>query len=277
MHFNFPFTVAQILWTLTFAGQMTLLVVLLGRDRIKRYPWFTASIVLFALRLLVEVLLAGRMAMVPLRAVFITLADLMAITGILVVVELARRAFEGASRRAWTVGIAAMLAVGAAVLTFWGPWPPARALTVDSPLAILALMQLFAQKADLLMDVLTIEVGLLIVACGRHFKAGWRSHTQRIIIGLSTVAISWLSVQAIWQFIATSVHPHSQEEYERVIGLGGKLVNANKLVYIAVLVWWIVCLWFDEPGTAAPEVVLVEPAPEAVEVLPAIEPPQVSE
>jgi hypothetical protein len=47
------------------------------------------------------------------------------------------------------------------------------------------------------------------------------------------------------------VHPHTQQEYERVIGLGSKLVNGNKVVYLAVLVWWIVCLWFDEPGRKA--------------------------
>jgi len=107
------------------------------------------------------------------------------------------------------------------------------------------------------------------VIFGRHFKAGWRSHTQQIAIGLSTVAIAWLSVQGIWQVIAKSVHPHSQEEYERLIGLGGKLVNANKVVYIAVLVWWIVCLWFDEPGTAA-----LEAASPAAEYLPVPETPQ---
>ena len=58
MHPNFVFTARQILWTLTFAAQLVLLVVLLGRDRARRYPWFTFSIVLFALRLLAEVLLA---------------------------------------------------------------------------------------------------------------------------------------------------------------------------------------------------------------------------
>jgi hypothetical protein len=52
MHFNFGFTAVQILWTLTFAALLVLLVVLLGRDRARRFPWFTASIVLLTLRLL---------------------------------------------------------------------------------------------------------------------------------------------------------------------------------------------------------------------------------
>jgi hypothetical protein len=33
--------------------------------------------------------------------------------------------------------------------------------------------------------------------------------------------------------------------------LAGKIFNANGAVYLAVLVWWIVCLWIDEPGTTA--------------------------
>jgi hypothetical protein len=269
MHFSFPFSIGQVLWALTFAAQLVLLVVLLGRDLVKRYPWFTASIVVFALRLLVEVLLTGRMAPVPLRAVFITLADLMALVGLLVVVEIARRAFSGLRRRTWVLWTLAALAVAGGVTAAWGPWPEWKQLAWNTPIAILGLMQLAAQKTDMLMDFLTVELGLLVVLFGRHFKAGWRSHTQQIAVGLSTVAISWLGVQGIWQIVAKSVHPHSQEEYERIIGLGGKLVNANKVIYIVVLLWWIATLWFDEPGAAALQV-----ASQAAELLPPPEPPQ---
>ena len=45
---NFAFSARQILWTLTFAAQLVLLVVLLGRDRARRYPWFTAGVVILA-------------------------------------------------------------------------------------------------------------------------------------------------------------------------------------------------------------------------------------
>jgi hypothetical protein len=272
MHFHFPFTTAQVLWTLTFAAQLTLLVVLLGRDRIKRFPWFTASIVLFSVRLLIEVLLSGRLAPPALRIVFITMADLMALVGLLVVAEMARRAFGGVQRRTWVLWTVAAVAVGCAVMATWGPWPAWKDLTRDASLAVLRVMQLLAQKADMLMDVLTVELGLLIVLFGRRYGAGWRSHTQRIVIGLWTVATSWLLVQGSWQIIATSVHPHTQEEYERIIGLGAKLVNANKVVYIAALLWWIASLWVDEPGSAT-----VEAAAEPVEAPTAEEPPQLAE
>jgi hypothetical protein len=62
-------------------------------------------------------------------------------------------------------------------------------------------------------------------------------------------------VQGTIQHIVRTVHPQSQAEYERILDLINKLGNASKAVYIAVLVWWIIWLWCDEPGaeTTQPE------------------------
>jgi hypothetical protein len=251
MHFHFDFSARQILWTLTFAAQLVLLVVLLGRDRARRYPWFTAGIVLFALQLMAEVLLSGRMAMIPLQEILLTLADFGAIVALLVVVEVARRAFAGVQRSLWIVNAAGLVVVAGFVMAFWGAWPASKDLALDSTLGRLHLMQLAALKCNMLVNLLTVELGLMVVLFGRHFKAGWRSHTQMISIGLSTAAIAWVTMQAVVQSIVRTAHPQSREEYERVLGLIGKLLNANKAVYVVALVWWIVWLWLDEPGTAA--------------------------
>ena len=253
MHFNFPFTFTQVIWTLTFAAELVLLVVLLGRDRMARYPWFFTGIALFALRLLVDMLLTGRLPTFILQAITITMADVAAIVSLLVVLEIGRRAFGGVPRLTWINGVIALVVVAGAILAFWGPWPSRQDLTWNSPLAVLKLMQLAAQKADLLADLLTVEVGLLVVVIGRRFKAGWRSHTQSIVIGLAAVAIGWLAVQAIWLNIAKNAHPTTRLEFEHIVALGTRLINANKIVYIAALIWWIVWLWFDEPGAAKPE------------------------
>lgn len=245
---NWFFSTRQVLWTLTFAAQLILLVVLLGRDRVRRYPWFTAGIGLFALRLMAEMLLAGRMAMLPLQVVLLTLADLTVMVSLLVVVEVARRAFADARRSLWIMNSVGLLLVAIGVLSVWGPWPAWANLGWDSILGRLRLMQLVAQKGDEMVAVLSVELGLLVVLFGRRFKAGWRSHTQMIAIGLSTVAIALLTTQEIVQSIVRTAQPHSREEYTRILGLLGNLVNANKVVYLAVLAWWIVWLWLDEPG-----------------------------
>jgi len=253
MHFNFHFTTVQVLWTLTFAALLVLLVVLLGRDRMRRFRWFTAGIALVALRLLATRLLYNRLPQITMGAVFIVMANISALVGLLVVVEMARRAFGGVKRRTWILGGLAMLVVGVGVLASWGPWPDAKSLAFDTLLAKLATLQLLAQKTGLLVDVLTITLGLLIVLFGRRYGAGWRSHVQQIVIGLSTASLAQTAAQAIWQMIVrTAAQPHSEAEYLRVVGIREKLFNANSVVYIAVVVWWIVCLWIDEPGTAAP-------------------------
>src|ERR1035437_5445311 len=150
MHPHFEFPVRQVLWTLTFAAQLVLLVVLLGRDRARRYPWFTAGIALFTLQLMAEVLLAGRMAIIPLQEILLSLADLGVILALLVVVEVARRAFAGAQRFWWTVNTLGLLAVAGGLLTYMGPWPVWKQLPWDTTVVKLYLMQLAAQKGELL-------------------------------------------------------------------------------------------------------------------------------
>ena len=257
MHFHFPFTVLSVLWTLTFAAQLVLLVVLLGRDRVRRFPWFTANIVLVALRLLTSRLLFGRLPQMTLAEIFIIMAAAGAFVSLMVVLEVALRAFKGVKRSSWLIGALLLMAAGAAVLRYWGAWPALATLTSAPPLQ---LAQLLAQKGMLLADVENIGLGLLIVIFGRRSGAGFKSKAQQVAIGLMTASISQLSIQAIWERIAAVTVPHSQQEYERVIGLRDKLFNTNNAVYIAVLLWWIICLWIDEPKRLEEE----EPLPEPV-------------
>jgi len=256
MHFNFAFTTVQVLWTLTFAAHLVLLVVLLGRERISRFPWFTTGTVLVALRLLSSRLLFGRLPQLTMNAIFIVMAAVSAVVGLMVLLEVARRAFSHAQRRTWILWILVLATLGGGVVAAWGPWPALKTIAFDTLLARLETIQLFAQKTGMLVDVLTVAVGLLVVLFGRRYGAGWRSHAQQIVIGLSTASLAQLAVQAIWQIIAKTAVPHSMAEYERIMGLRDKLFNANGVVYLAVLIWWIVCLWIDEPGTgpAAAEV-----------------------
>ncbi|HWE86109.1 MAG TPA: hypothetical protein VG267_14290 [Terracidiphilus sp.] len=248
MHFHFPFTAAAILWTLTFAANLVLLVVLLGRERVARFPWFTASITLIALRLLVSKLLAGRLNQVAFATVIIVMLDVTAFVSLMVVVELGRRAFGKVRRASWLAGAFALMAAGAVVLRYWGTWPPWKTLSSSPPLQVL---ELLAQKAGLLADVEAIGIGVVIVALGYRCGAGWRTHVQRIAIGLSTASLAQVSVEAIWQAVARSAVVNEMNEYNRLIHLRDRLFNANNMVYIAVLAWWIVVLWRDESGATA--------------------------
>jgi hypothetical protein len=248
MRFNFDFSAAQILWTLTFAAELVLLIVLLGRDRARRFVFFFSSIALSALILLVNRLLFGRMAPIVSSAIFLILSAIVTVIGVLVIVEIARRSFAGASRRAWLIGTAAVLAVAAAVLVFWGVWPAWSTFKDTSLLGILRMLQLFSDKGAVLNSVLGVELGILATLFGRRFGAGWRSHPQQIAIGLSAAGIAQIAARAIWQFIATHTIVHSQAEYDHAMNLRDRIFHANSAVYLCALVWWIVWLWLDEPG-----------------------------
>jgi hypothetical protein len=252
MQLSFDFILRQIaviertIWTLTFAAQLVLLVVLMGRDRARRYPWFTIGIALMALRLMAEVLLNGRMAKLPLQITIFTLADLAAIVGLLVVVEMARRAFAGVQRSIFIVNTVGLLAVAGGLLTVMGPWPVWKQLPWGTSVVNLYLMQLTAQKGELLVALLTVGFGLLVFLFGRRFKAGWRSHTQSIVIGLFAAAVSLLAFEVV---VFRTFH-YTQAEQASVMRLRLSFAFAHELMYMAALVWWIVWLWRDEAGAA---------------------------
>jgi len=267
MHFNFHFTAVQVLWTLTFASLLVLLVVLLGRDRIRRFPWFTTGIVLVTLRLLINRLLHDRLPPITMGEIAITMALISALVSFIILIELARHAFRRASSRAWLLWTIGLLIIGGMVVWKWGPWPNFHTLAFDTLIAKLQFAQFLSIKIGLLVDVLSISLGILVVAVGGRYGAGWRSHVQRIVIGLSTASLSQMTAQGIWQIIAHHTTPHSQAEYEHVLGIQEKLLNTNSAVYVLVVIWWIVCLWNDERGSGSvhsvPE---IPPASSAAEI-----------
>lgn len=256
MHFHFPFSVNEILWTLTFAAHLVLLVVLMGRDRIRRFPWFTANIVFVAFRLLTAKMLYGHMAQITMAEIFIGLACIGAIVTAMMLQELARKAFAGIARPKWVLGAFVLMAIGAVVLATWGEWPAWKTLTAQGMLSHLELLQLLALKASLLLDVETVLLGVVVLIFGWHYAAGWKTHVQRIIIGLATASLSQITMEATWQWIARSAKPQSMAEYQHFMNLRQHMFNANSVVYLLVLIWWIACLWKDEPTSKA------EPLPE---------------
>ena len=262
MSFHFDFSATQILWTLTFAAPLVLRVVVLGRDRARRFAFLFTSIVLSTLILLVTRLLYGRMAPIVSSAVFLILSTLAAVIGILVVVEVARRAFAGAARRTWLICTILALFLATVVLVLWGPWPAWSTFKDTSLLGILRMLQVVSDKGSVLVSLLGIELGLLVALYGRRFGAGWQTHPQQVIIGLSAAGLAQIASRALWQFIATHAVIHSQTEYERAIDLRDRIFHGNSTVYLCVLVWWIVWLWRDEPGTVVPAEVAAQDAPD---------------
>jgi len=248
---HFPFSLVEVIWTLTFAAQLVLLVVLLGRDRSSRYPFFTAAVIMAALEMLARRLLSDKLPPLTSTELFLVLADIGVVVTFLVVIELARRAFRGASRTSWVAGALVLLAAAVTALWLWGPWPSRQTLDAHSLLGHLRLMQLGAEKGDLFNYFLFILLTLAAIFTGRRFHPGWRSHARQILLGYSVTGIAQIAVRVAWQKISSLPAPLSQAEFDHRMTMEMRLLDANSIVYLVVVLGWLICLWFDEPGSAA--------------------------
>jgi hypothetical protein len=142
------------------------------------------------------------------------------------------------------------VAVTVTALWFWGPWPSRRTLDAHSVLGHLRLMQLGAEKGDLFNYFLFILLTLAAILTGRRFHPGWRSHARQILLGYSLAGITQIGVRVAWQKITSLPAPLTQADFDHRMALQMRLLDANSLVFLIVVLVWLICLWFDEPGSA---------------------------
>ena len=269
MHLPFAVTAHQLLWTLTFAAYLVLLVVFVARKLYCRLPFFTALTVLLELRLLAENLLTGRLAMLDLQKVLLAFADLSALVSILVAFELWQKVFGKASCRFRKISLSLGTLASIALLIGWGPWlTPARIAPALAPLSvkILNAMVLFAaprgtllvfsgiDKGNLLAAILLLLAGTQILIQRR--RTGTRFNAEAVLVSVATTFTSlfWLGTQLCWQILVRTTHFHSREEYTQFLDLGGRFILANHVVNLLAILWWIGWLWFDEEEVVAPSV-----------------------
>jgi hypothetical protein len=260
MHLN----VEQVLWALVLAAHLVLLVILLGRERNVRFPWFTAAIGVSSIHLIADHLLSGKLTTVAFYWQSYSAVLIGSILGVLVLVELSRQVF--ASGRAglkltsgawigWTLGL---IIIAGNVVWFWGPWPSMTALKSNPQQLPILLLVLTGIKSELFLALLTVMVGLLLRIFGKRFGFGWRSYPQQIALGLSTYSLGFLAVLGITDYIKRTVHLTSRDQYDHIVKLFAKLDNARFALWAVVLIWWCVWLWLDEPDTGKLNIVSSE-------------------
>jgi hypothetical protein len=250
MHWN----TEQILWVLVLAAHLVLLIVLLGRDRTSRFPWFSAAIALSTVHLIADHLLNGKLTTLAFYWQTYTAVLVESILGIFVLIELLRHVFSNRkaplilNSKGWLGWTLVTVGVGLGAVWLWGPWPTWKALSAQPKQLPLLLVVLAAMKSLLFLAIVTVEIGLLLRIFGRRFGSRWRSHDQQIALGLSTYALGFLAVQATTDIIKHNIHLTSREQYEHIVRLFANLDNGRFALWLLALIWWIVWLWRNEPG-----------------------------
>jgi hypothetical protein len=259
MHWN----TEQILWALVLAAHLVLLIVLLGRDRASRFPWFSAATVISTVHLIADHLLHGKLTSLAFYWQTYTAILLESILGVLVLIELARHVFSNRkagivlNSKGWLGWTLVTVGVALGAVWLWGPWPTWKALSAEPKQLPLLLVVLTAMKGQLFLSIVTVEIALLLRIFGKRFGSGWKSHDQQIALGLSTYAIGFLAVQATTDIIKHTVHLTSREQYERIVRIFSNLDNGRFALWLLVLLWWIFWLWRNEPGDATASSVAV--------------------
>jgi hypothetical protein len=268
MHFNLE----QVLWALVLAGHLILLIVLLGRDRIARFPWFSAMIMVSAIRLIADHLLHDKLATASFYWQNYVGILVSAVITILALIEVGRQVYASGKAgrilkaRGWVGWSMVMLAIGLAIVWAWGrPWPTWAAMRAEPAEFPILLTAFTAVKLMLLVNLITVMAGLLMGIFGKRFGAGWKSHAQQVMLGLSTNAAAIVAVEAIQDIIRRNVHFTADMSREarnqivvRLTHLFSHLDNASKTLWLVVLLWWIYWLWRDEPGGTNPDPASVE-------------------
>jgi hypothetical protein len=251
MHLN----IEQFLWAMVLAAHFLLLIVLMGRERAARFRWFTAWVALAAIILVANHMLHGKLTTVAFYWQTYSALAIESILGIMVLIELARKIFSSGrsglilKANGWIGWTMVTVAIAIAAVWAWGPWPTRAALQAEKDQLPLLIVILIGMKGQLLVSILIVEAALLFRTFGSRFGFGWRSHAQQIALGLSTNALAFLAAQGITDAISHAAHPKSRLEYDHLVHLVTNIENGRTVVWFLALVWCIVWLWRDEPGS----------------------------
>jgi hypothetical protein len=226
-----PTAFVRIVWTATFANSLLLLIVLFMRRRAGSFPAFTTYVAFEVFDTIAGFLAFHYLALATYRNVFYSLQILDECIQVLVFYELAVHVFcpTGAwardVRRAFLSLVAASAVV--AFLLSWIAQPPA-------PLRV----QTFILRADFFSSLLMSELFVGSVVLTATVGLPWKTHVARIAQGLGAYSLFGLAIDI-------GVTPVGITPDNAVFAA---LMRAQKLVWLACQVYWIVTLWQEAPA-----------------------------
>jgi hypothetical protein len=224
------FTAQEIaLWIAGFAATAVLFGILVGKGRVRQFPFFTALIGFDGLQ---SVVLFLAMAHPHLYEILFWGGQVVDFTlQLAVVIEIARQVFrpfgkwaEG-SRSFWTAACGLSLVAAAGLTFIASPHAPTFAWA-------------WVIKGQLFAIMFTCMISIAVLVTARRYGLGWRNH----VMGL---AQGW----TFWAFFAFAVETcHSYFGYSSSSSLYVHLANMEAVADIAAQIYWSFILWQEEPS-----------------------------
>jgi hypothetical protein len=217
----------KVLWAAGFLGHAALLLILVLRQRVRSYPFFSAYILF---QIVSTAVLFADYRLLGARAYAMlywsgALLDFCLLSAVLVEVALhllrpARRWIPDSLRAmTWLTALGIALALA---LTFW-----VHPLHAHSP-------KEWQLRANLFTSIVTCELFTVILLTSQRFGVYWRSHLMGLGAGLTVWALMCFVVEGMHAYWGSTAHFEALE-------------NVRKFAYLSTLVFWIVTFWRAEP------------------------------
>jgi hypothetical protein len=216
----------HIIWVAGLLGHVLLLGILFARRRVARFPWFTLLIGFYLLRsigLAATVQFSGHPAP-RLTTLVIDETDVLLQSTVLAeFIWIGLRPLGGMRRLTLPL---LLLASGVLMVMRLAPTSHAS-------------LRMGLVLAHFLLSVLMVEWAILLGFLLRPLRLSWRSHVAALSFGFGVYSLALLGGGGYFT-IGREMSDFVFFAFLRIS------------VYLLVLLWWAVCLWLPEPGTAYP-------------------------
>ena len=232
------------IWMAGLVAHLLLLLILLVRGRIARYPIFTALIVFYVVRSgAPEMAFTHSLSQTAYLWLFWSFEIGDVALRALVLGELIWHAFR--STQVQPVRVVAWSAVAIAA--------SAALAVLAGPMQSILVWSIFA-KGNVAVAILSLITLAVLILTRNRTGLAWRSHELAIGIGLAFYAFVFLVLQGMRLWGAGSASPHGGGEHATTLRLWMQASAA--VAYLLVVFYWLVAMWFDDrPRRSAAEVV----------------------
>jgi hypothetical protein len=222
------------IWMAGLVAHLLLLLILLVRGRIARYPIFTALIVFYIVRsVLPEMSFTHTLSQTAYLWLFWSFEIGDVLLRALVLGEVIWHAFRGTQVQPVRVVAWSAVAVAAS----------AALAVLAGPMQSILVWSIFA-KGNVAVAILSLITLAVLIFTRPRTGLAWRSHEFAIGNGLAFYALVFLVLQGMRMWGGGAASPHASGQHVSMLRLWMQASAA--VAYLLVVFYWLVAMWFDD-------------------------------